>query len=505
MTLDVDTLFDQIVAPGNGRERGPMRPERLLSVRERQSRRLAAHTFRAFDLVAIVGISVTCASAASTSTLTHMTLAVAAPFVIGALLYARLLRGLGLYRFGRSEVGVGHIARTIVAAMLVVPIMALVEYWLVDDTRVLRAVVAWFVVCGGSVAVLHAVWSAFVGRWRRQGWLTPNVVVVGATAHAQDLIGDAIAQRNMNVIGVFDDRRERSPFAVLGVPVLGDTEALLSHKIVPFLDLIVIAVDPAASARVRELTARLSVLPNKVTLIFEDGQVHGDTRGASRAAAISQITDAPLAPINSSVDDDRRAVAKRAQDLLFGLPILILAAPVMAAAALAVRLDSPGPIFFRQRRHGFNNEEITVWKFRTMRQDAADAKAERQVTANDDRVTRVGRILRKTSLDELPQLFNVLNGEMSLVGPRPHAIGMKTGDVESARLVAEYAHRHRIKPGMTGWAAVNGSRGPLHGADEVGRRVALDVEYIDRQSFLFDLRIMAVTVPGMLGDRGAIR
>ena len=499
MTIDVDTLFDQIVAPGTSRERGPMRPERLLSVRERQSRRLAAHTFRAVDLLAIVGISVTCASAASDATFAHTSVAVAAPFVVGALLFGRLLRGLGLYRFGRSEVGVGHIARTVAAALLVLPIMALVEFWLVDDTGVLRAVLAWFVVCGGSIAVLHAVWSSFVGRWRTQGWLTPNVVVVGATAHAQDLIGDAIAQRNMNVIGVFDDRRERSPFAVLGVPVLGDSEALLSHKIVPFLDLIVIAVDPAASERVRELTARLSVLPNKVSLIFEDG------KHASRAAAISQIADAPLAPINSSVDDDRRAVAKRAQDLLLGLPILILAAPVMAAVALAVRLDSPGPVFFRQRRHGFNNEEITVWKFRTMRQDAADAKAERQVTANDDRVTRVGRFLRKTSLDELPQLFNVLNGEMSLVGPRPHAIGMKTGDVESARLVAEYAHRHRIKPGMTGWAAINGSRGPLHGADEVGRRVALDVEYIDRQSFLFDLRIMATTVPGMLGDRGAVR
>jgi lipopolysaccharide/colanic/teichoic acid biosynthesis glycosyltransferase len=139
-------------------------------------------------------------------------------------------------------------------------------------------------------------------------------------------------------------------------------------------------------------------------------------------------------------------------------------------------------VFFRQRRHGFNNEEIVVWKFRSMRADAADAKAERQVSANDDRVTRTGRFLRSTSLDELPQLINVVRGEMSLVGPRPHAIGMKTGEVESARLVAEYAHRHRIKPGMTGWAAINGSRGPL-----------------------LDLRIMAMTVPSLLGDRHAVR
>ena len=146
-----------------------------------------------------------------------------------------------------------------------------------------------------------------------------------------------------------------------------------------------------------------------------------------------------------------------------------------------------------------------MWKFRTMRHASADARAERQVTADDDRVTRVGRFLRKTSLDELPQLFNVVKGEMSLVGPRPHAIGMKTGEIESDQLVAEYAHRHRIKPGMTGWAAINGSRGPLHEPEDVARRVALDVGYIERQSTLLDLRIIAMTIPTVLGDRDAVR
>src|SRR5690606_9439930 len=140
-----------------------------------------------------------------------------------------------------------------------------------------------------------------------------------------------------------------------------------------------------------------------------------------------------------------------------------------------------------------------------MRTEASDATASRQVTADDDRVTRVGRFLRKTSLDELPQLINVVAGEMSLVGPRQHAIGMKTGETESARLVADYAHRHRIKPGMTGWAAIKGSRGPLHSAAEVRRRVQLDVDYIERQSLWLDLWIMLVTVPVLLGDRSAVR
>ena len=146
-----------------------------------------------------------------------------------------------------------------------------------------------------------------------------------------------------------------------------------------------------------------------------------------------------------------------------------------------------------------------VWKFRSMRADAADATASRQVSGDDDRVTRVGRFIRATSLDELPQIFNVLKGEMSLVGPRPHAIGMKTGDIESARLVAHYAHRHRMKPGMTGWAAIHGSRGPVDTPRLVRERVALDIEYIERQSLWLDLYIMAMTIPCLFGDREAVR
>jgi len=134
-----------------------------------------------------------------------------------------------------------------------------------------------------------------------------------------------------------------------------------------------------------------------------------------------------------------------------------------------------------------------------------DETAGRQIERDDARVTRVGRFIRRTSLDELPQLFNVLRGEMSLVGPRPHAPGTKTGDVESARLVAEYAHRHRMKPGMTGWAAIKGSRGAMETPEQVRRRVALDIEYIERQSFWLDLYIMVMTLPCLLGDRQGAR
>jgi polysaccharide biosynthesis protein PslA len=276
-------------------------------------------------------------------------------------------------------------------------------------------------------------------------------------------------------------------------------EALLTHRILPHLDEIVITVDPSATTRVRAIMARLAPLPNPVRMLVDQDEA------SAQAAAVAHLGDAPLAPVGRPIDPDRKAVAKRVQDLVVGIPMLVLASPLLVLAALAVRLDSPGPIFFKQHRHGFNNEEILVWKFRTMRHDAADGRAERQVSAGDDRVTRVGRILRKTSVDELPQLLNVIRGEMALVGPRPHAIGMKTGEVQSAQLVAEYAHRHRIKPGLTGWAAVNGSRGPLQSPSDVKRRVALDVEYIERQTLWLDLKILALTGPRLLGDRSAVR
>lgn len=498
MTIDEDRALDALDPDELARQRGPMRPDRLLSVRARQSRRLAAHTFRFVDLVALIALCGVGATAASPQRLMDTSLGRVVPFVVGAVGLARMIRATGSYRFGRRESAPAHLGRIALSGVIAVLASVCVAWLFVDDAAFVRSVALWLILSTVALIVLHALWVLLVGRWRRAGWLIPNIAIVGATAQAEELIVGALEHRDLNVIGIFDDRRERSPFAVNGVPVLGDVAALVEHKIVPYVDLIVIAVDPAASARVRQITAQLSVLPNKVTLLV-------DSEGGSRAAAIAQFADAPLAPLNSAVDDDRRTFAKRMQDLVLGVPLLLLAAPVMALVALAIKLDSPGPVFFRQRRHGFNNEQILVWKFRSMRHEAADATAARQVTANDDRVTRVGRVLRSTSLDELPQLFNVIRGEMSLVGPRPHAIGMKTGDVESARLVAEYAHRHRVKPGMTGWAAINGSRGPLHEAAEVGRRVALDVDYIERHSFWLDLRIIALTIPNLLGDRHAVR
>jgi len=481
-------------APDEGENRrGPFRPGRLATVRERLSGASLARLFRALD-AAVVALAV--AMVLAPQGLLNEPLGVILPLLIGPALTLWALRVARAYDMGQRETLIRHLTRILAACTLgacAAQLTALAE------SAGQAGVVAWAGLASCGLLVAHTwAWSS-VRRWRRNGRLTPNVVVVGATDNAARLIESALASREVNVLGIFDDRSDRVPPSLKGVPVLGDTNALLEHKILPFVDRVVITVTASAQSRVRDLIERLRVLPNAITLFVDvEGQ---DTR----ASTLSRLADAPLTQVSGIQEDERRAFWKRVQDLVLGTAGLIVAAPIMLLVAIAIRLDSPGPILFRQRRHGFNNEAIEVWKFRSMRVETTDHTARRQVEKNDDRVTRVGRFIRRTSLDELPQLFNVLRDEMSLVGPRPHPIGMLTGGEESQRLVAEYAWRHRMKPGITGWAQINGSRGPVHTREEVRRRVVLDVEYIERQSFGFDLYIMLMTLPRLLGDKDAVR
>lgn len=197
------------------------------------------------------------------------------------------------------------------------------------------------------------------------------------------------------------------------------------------------------------------------------------------------------------------AAAKRAEDLLLVSLLLVLLGPLMALVAVAVRLDSPGPVLFRQQRYGYNNRPFAVFKFRTMHVDRGDASGTRRTVRNDPRVTRLGRFLRRSSLDELPQLFNVLRGEMALVGPRAHPVTMLAGDVPYHEAVADYAARHRVRPGITGLAQINGLRGAVDTVEKGRRRVAYDLLYIDNLSLWLDLKILALTPLCLLKDDNA--
>lgn len=473
------------VAPATGGRR-PLRPPTLASARQRLSPEMARNVFQGVDLLALVGQGMV--SHARTGGAEAM--ALTAPFAI-----VLVLRLAGALSFPRGE-------RVLPSLSLAVVIAATVYAGLFAAGGAMLGAVApafdWAAIGLSmvTVAVLHLTWFSLTARWRGKGLLTPNIAIIGATPVARALILDLLnGAGHANVIGIFDDRHKRAPKEILGIPVLGPVDDLINHRTLASIDRIVIAMPYEAAERAVQLFERLSVLPHEIALVVQES----DERASGRLGRLH------LARMGGRHGVARRAAAKRIQDIVIGSLALLAAIPFGLVIALAVKLDSPGPVFFRQKRHGFNNEEIWVLKFRSMRHDRADATAAKQVTKDDDRVTRVGRVIRKLSLDELPQLINVLKGEMSLVGPRPHAIGMKSGGADAASLVNSYSHRHRMKPGLTGLAAIRGSRGPVDDAESLRRRVMLDLSYIERQSVWLDLWIMAMTLPLMLGDRAAAR
>jgi Undecaprenyl-phosphate glucose phosphotransferase len=481
-----------------GERRGPLRPEQLTSSRARIDGRSSERAFRIGDGALVLVLALIVGPLSLPSGLLGATVGAVLPYLLAAAALLWALKPAGAYRFETRETLAGHLGRVALAFIAPATLIALIAGRPPFAEAGKAQLFVWLGLSFCALWLSHMLWRRMVRRWRSEGRLTRNLVVVGATPNAERLIHALMQSREANVLGVFDDRLSRAPREVMGVPVLGDTKTLAENRLIPYVDRIVVTVPPSAQGRVRQVMERLRVLPNPVSLFLD---FEADRSGDS----IERLAKAQLAPLAGEPQDESRTFWKRVQDLVFGVLALIVASPLMLALALAIRLDSPGPVLFRQRRHGFNNEEIVVWKFRTMRHDPGDEGRSRQVSAGDKRVTRVGRLIRRNSLDELPQLINVLKGEMSLVGPRPHAIGMKTGQVESARLVAEYAHRHRLKPGVTGWAAIQGSRGPVDTPESVRRRVELDVDYIQRQSFWLDLYILAMTVPCLLGDKVRVR
>ena len=431
-------------------------------------------------------------------------LAISLPMLFGAMALWWTLRESNLYRYGPTPSPLTHGLRAFGAVVLAVPLAGavggLTAYVAGRPTLEGLVEAGLLAAVAGPVCVVTHMVGAFVVRLLGQaGVFSLNVVIVGATDTARTLIQEEAGRSDLRILGIFDDRAERAGPDIGGVPVLGKLDDLMAWDQLPGIDRVIVTIQASARSRVKQVVDKLRAMPNKVVLTL-------DMRGfESDGTTIGQIGSMPVAYVSGTPADARRAFWKRVQDVGIGTLALVLLSPVMLLVAIAIKLDSPGPVFFRQPRHGFNNQAFHCWKFRSMRTDMSDFKAERQVTRDDPRVTRVGRFIRKTSLDELPQLFNVLAGDMSLVGPRPHAIGMKTGNVASDQLVADYAHRHRIKPGMTGWAAIHGSRGPVDTPEQVEARVRYDVDYIDNASFWLDVWIMLMTVPSLLGDRQAVR
>lgn len=350
------------------------------------------------------------------------------------------------------------------------------------------ALVLWLVLAWTSTSLMRSLVAAALQRLRRQGRLTERVAVVGAGPLADRMVQTLARERagSVELLGVFDDALA-PPGAT---PVAGTIAQLIDAGTASRIDWIVLALPPDAGANWLATLQRLQALPAAIALCPQ----YLPPSGAGAPAGL--LVDRPLGA--------RDRALKAGEDLLLGGTLTLLLLPLLALIALAIRLDSPGPILYRQRRHALNNHEFDIYKFRTMQHDADAAQAPLlQTQRGDPRVTRVGRFLRAASLDELPQLFNVLEGTMSLVGPRPHATQMRTEQQLGSEITASYAHRHRVKPGITGWAQVNGARGATHTREQLQRRVELDLYYIDHWSLLLDLRILALTVRAVVRPTNA--
>jgi Undecaprenyl-phosphate glucose phosphotransferase len=330
-----------------------------------------------------------------------------------------------------------------------------------------------------------------VRRWTRQGRLDRRTVVVGAGDSGETLISALAAQRDsdVRVVGTFDDRGDdRSATSCGGVPKLGTVDDLVEFARHTRVDLVIFSLPVSAEGRILQMLKKLWVLPVDIRLAAHTNKLR------FRPRAYSYIGHVPVLDIFDRPIADWDVVMKWLFDKIIGSLVLIGVAPIMLVIAIAIKLDSKGPIFFKQRRYGFNNKFVEIYKFRSMYAEAADADARKLVTRGDPRVTRVGRFIRKTSLDELPQLFNVVfTGNMSLVGPRPHAIAAKAAEHLYDEAVDGYFARHRVKPGITGWAQVNGWRGETDSREKILRRVEHDLFYIENWSILFDLYIVLRT------------
>lgn len=346
---------------------------------------------------------------------------------------------------------------------------------------------------GGATLLLACRFAAtaFVLRLTRAGRLDRRTVIVGGGEAGEALIRALEAQPDtgLRICGVFDDRNDdRSPDSIAGYPKLGTVDDLVEFARRTRLDLVIFTLPISAEQRLLTMLRKLWVLPIDIRLSAHRSKLRFRPRSYSYLGAVPvlDVFDRPIA--------DWDVVVKWLFDKIVGSLALIALSPVMLVTAIAVKLDSKGPILFRQKRYGFNNEAIEVLKFRSLRHEMSDFAAAKQVTRDDPRVTRVGRFIRKTSIDELPQLFNVVfKGDLSLVGPRPHAIHATTSNRAYEQVVDGYFARHKVKPGITGWAQINGWRGETDTDDKIQKRVEHDLYYIENWSVVFDLYILLKT------------
>ncbi len=422
-------------------------------------------------------------------------------YVVATTLYTLLMlqsfQIAGLYRFSRILEPFGAVLRQTALMLLVFLLLVACAFALKISAQFSRV---WaFTYISSLLVLLPAgrvlMWD-FVRRQAAAGQLARNIVVYGAGSQGGSLLHHITGLHEPwnRVVGVFDERTTRLGKGP-GANVTGNLEDLVRLGRSCRVDEVLIALPWSARDRILGIVERLREMPSNVRLAPEFIGADLLSRKTTYQFGI------PMLSVLERPVSGWAGFWKSVLDFALGMIFMLLAAPIMLLVALAIKLESPGPLLFKQMRYGFNNQLIGVYKFRSMYIDQQDDKAEKLTARDDPRVTRVGRFIRRFSLDELPQLFNVLKGEMSVVGPRPHALQAKAGGRLYEDVINEYAVRHKVKPGITGWAQVNGWRGETDVEEKIIKRVEHDLYYISHWSLALDIEILLRTFKVVLkGD-----
>lgn len=409
--------------------------------------------------------------------------------VLGALLSAIILPMFGLYNSWRGKELWRQIWKTTLAWATVALILMLLAFGFKSGALYSRFwAIGWLLgVWGGLVLVRIAVRLLF-NRMRERGWNHRQIYIMGAGE-----LGRNVARQlkeapwvGYDLVGFWDDNPKLQGKLVESVPVVpceDGCKQLEANK--KQVDEIWLALPLRAEKRMREVLQMLRHSTVNVRLVPDIFGFHLLNH------SVTEVAGVPVLDLRSSPMEGMNRVVKAIEDRVLAALILLIISPLMLFIAAGVKWSSPGSVLFKQKRHGWDGKPIKVYKFRTMKSHQEEDGQVTQATKGDPRVTRFGAFLRRTSLDELPQFFNVLQGRMSIVGPRPHALAHNEMYKEQ---VEAYMQRHRVKPGITGWAQINGWRGETDTLDKMEKRVEYDLYYIENWSLWLDLKIIVMTL-----------
>lgn len=401
--------------------------------------------------------------------------------VLAATVFVNAMALLGGYRAEAVVVSLPRFATALATwGSVLVAIITMAYLFKVSNELPRTWLGAWCLIGAGVLSIERVLAAAIVFRWRHLGKLVTRVAIVGSRVRIAELATrlNSPGYLPIEMVAAFERECEVDG-AAAGI------DELVSLAQTNAVDDIVIADQALADPELQHLIRTLRSFAVNVW-IFPD--VFRDLPAPAKIGVLSGI---PMLSVGETPLVGWKRLAKRGEDLVLSMIFILLALPLMLLIAIAIKIDSRGPVLFCQPRFGFNCNHICVYKFRTMKASSASDPTAPQARRGDERITRLGRFLRRSSLDELPQLFNVVLGDMSLVGPRPHPVALNE---RFAATVDDYLARHCVKPGITGWAQVNGLRGETDTAVKMELRIKYDLYYIKNWSVLFDLKILFRTL-----------